>query len=116
MNLNELCTVVSQDLPITIVVLDNNVLGMVRQWQGIFYEGRYSQTTLNRKTDFAALADAFGAKGYSAATLEELEKILTETDTGDKGAYLIDCHINQDEKVLPMIPPGKSIKNIILKG
>ncbi len=116
MNLNELCTVVSQDLPITIVVLDNNVLGMVRQWQGIFYEGRYSQTTLNRKTDFAALADAFGAKGYSAATLEELEKVLTETDTGDKGAYLIDCHINQDEKVLPMIPPGKSIKNIILKG
>ncbi len=116
MNLNELCTVVSQDLPITIVVLDNNVLGMVRQWQGIFYEGRYSQTTLNRKTDFAALANAFGAKGYSVATLEELEKVLTETDTGDKGAYLIDCHINQDEKVLPMIPPGKSIKNIILKG
>lgn len=116
MNLNELCTVVSQDLPVTIVVLDNNVLGMVRQWQGIFYEGRYSQTTLNRKTDFAALADAFGAKGYSVSTLEELERVLTETDTGDKGAYLIDCHINEDEKVLPMIPPGKSIKNIILKG
>ncbi len=116
MNLNELCTVVSQDLPITIVVLDNNVLGMVRQWQGIFYEGRYSQTTLNRKTNFAALADAFGSKGYSVSTLEELEKVLAETSTGDKGSYLIDCHINEDEKVLPMIPPGKSIKNIILKG
>ena len=62
MNLNELCTVVSQDLPITVVILDNNVLGMVRQWQGIFYSGRYSQTTLNRKTNFAALADAFGSK------------------------------------------------------
>ncbi len=116
MNLNELCTVVSQDLPITIIVLDNNVLGMVRQWQGIFYEGRYSQTTLNRKTNFAALADAFGSKGYSVSSLEELEKVLEETSTGDKGSYLIDCHINQDEKVLPMIPPGKSIKNIILKG
>jgi len=116
MNLNELCTVVSQDLPITIVVLDNNVLGMVRQWQGIFYEGRYSQTTLNRKTNFAALADAFGSKGYSVSSLDELEKVLDETSTGDKGSYLIDCHINQDEKVLPMIPPGKSIKNIILKG
>ena len=115
MNLNELCTVVSQDLPITVVILDNNVLGMVRQWQGIFYSGRYSQTTLNRKTNFAALADAFGSKGYSVSTLEELERVLTETDTGDTGSYVIDCHIDQDEKVLPMIPPGKSIKNIILK-
>lgn len=116
MNLNELCTVVSQKLPITVVVLNNEVLGMVRQWQTIFYEKRYSQTTLKRKTKFAALADAFGAKGFSASTLEELEKILKETDTGDEGAYVIDCHIDMDEKVFPMIPPGRSIKEIILKG
>ncbi len=116
MNLNELCTVVSQELPITVVILDNNVLGMVRQWQGIFYGERYSQTTLNRKTNFAALADAFGAKGYSVSSLEELEEVLKATDTGDTGSYVIDCHIDMDEKVLPMIPPGKSIKDIILKG
>ncbi len=116
MNLNELCTVVSQELPVTVVILDNNVLGMVRQWQGIFYGERYSQTTLNRKTNFAALADAFGAKGYSVSSLEELEEVLKATDTGDTGSYVIDCHIDMDEKVLPMIPPGKSIKDIILKG
>ena len=116
MNLNELCTVVSQELPVTVVILDNNVLGMVRQWQGIFYGERYSQTTLNRKTNFAALADAFGAKGFSVSTLNELEEVLKTTDTGDTGSYVIDCHIDMDEKVLPMIPPGKSIKDIILKG
>lgn len=116
MNLNELCTVVTQKLPITIVVLDNEVLGMVRQWQTIFYGARYSQTTLNRKTKFAAVADAFGAKGYSVSSLLELERVLTETDTGDEGAYVIDCHIDKDEKVYPMIPPGHSIKDIILKG
>ncbi len=116
MNLNELCTVVSQELPVTVVILDNNVLGMVRQWQGIFYGERYSQTTLNRKTNFAALADAFGAKGFSVSGLDELEEVLKATDTGDTGSYVIDCHIDMDEKVLPMIPPGKSIKDIILKG
>lgn len=116
MNLNELCTVVSQKLPITVVVLNNEVLGMVRQWQTIFYGERYSQTTLERKTKFAALADAFGAKGYSVHTLEELQRVLEETDTGDEGAYVIDCHIDKDEKVFPMIPPGRSIKDIILKG
>lgn len=116
MNLNELCTVVSQKLPITVVVLNNEVLGMVRQWQTIFYGERYSQTTLERKTKFSALADAFGAKGYSATSMEELNRILEETDTGDEGAYVIDCHIDKDEKVFPMIPPGRSIKDIILKG
>lgn len=116
MNLNELCTVVSQKLPITVVVLNNEVLGMVRQWQTIFYGERYSQTTLERKTKFSALADAFGAKGYAASSMEELAKILDETDTGDEGAYVIDCHIDRDEKVFPMIPPGRSIKDIILKG
>ncbi len=116
MNLNELCTVVSQELPVTVVILDNNVLGMVRQWQGIFYGERYSQTTLNRKTNFAALADAFGAKGFSVSSLDELEEVLKAADTGDTGSYVIDCHIDMDEKVLPMIPPGKSIKDIILKG
>ena len=115
MNLNELCTVVSQKLPITVVLLNNGVLGMVRQWQGIFYGGRYSQTTLERKTDFVALADAFGLKGYAASSMEELNKVLEAIKDDDEGAYLIDCHIDKDEKVFPMIPPGRSIKDIILK-
>lgn len=115
MNLNELCTVVSQELPILIILLNNNVLGMVRQWQGIFYGERYSQTTLDRKTDFPALARAFGLQGYRVETLPELERVLAEID-GAGGPALLDCHIDMDEKVLPMIPPGQSIKSIILKG
>lgn len=114
MNLNELATVVSQELPITVVLLNNNVLGMVRQWQTIFYDERYSQTTLNRKTDFGALARAFGADGYTAQTLDELERVLDVTGHMS-GPVLIDCHIGMDEKVLPMIPPGRSVKDMIME-
>ena len=115
MNCNELCTVVSQELPITIVILHNGVLGMVRQWQGIFYGQRYSQTTLNRKTDFVKLAEAYGLRGFRAASIDELEAVLQETEKDPKGAYLIDCLIDKDEKVFPMIPPGRSVKDIILR-
>ena len=114
MNLNELATVVSQDLPITVVVFNNNVLGMVRQWQTIFYDSRYSQTTLNRKTDFGALARAFGADGYTSQTIDELERVLSVTGQIG-GPAVIDCHIDMDEKVLPMIPPGRSVKDMILE-
>lgn len=114
MNLNEMATVVSQELPITVVVLNNDVLGMVRQWQTIFYDGRYSQTTLNRKTDFAALARAFGADGYSVHTIEELERVM-DVHSQMGGPVIIDCHIDMDEKVLPMIPPGRSVKDMILE-
>ena len=115
MNLNEMATAVSQRLPLTILVMNNDVLGMVRQWQTIFYDGRYSQTTLDRKTDFSALARAFGAMGFSAGTLSELRDALDEADRTD-GPVLIDCHIGMDEKVLPMIPPGRSAKDMIVKG
>ncbi len=115
MNLNELATAVSQELPITIIVMNNDVLGMVRQWQTIFYDGHYSQTTLDRKTDFPALAKAFGASGYAAYTMEDLKKALDIADHSE-GTVLIDCHIGMDEKVLPMIPPGRSIKDMIVKG
>lgn len=115
MNLNEMATAVSQWLPITIVIFNNNVLGMVRQWQTIFYDGHYSQTTLDRQTDFPALARAFGAKGYSAFTISDLQAALDAADQSD-GPVLIDCHIDMDEKVLPMIPPGRSAKDMIVKG
>ena len=115
MNLNEMATAVSQNLPLTIVVMNNDVLGMVRQWQTIFYDCHYSHTTLDRRTDFPALAEAFGAKGVSAHTMEELKKALDEADQSD-GPVLIDCHIGMDEKVLPMIPPGRSARDMIVKG
>lgn len=112
MNLSELATAVTENLPIVIVLLNNNVLGMVRQWQDVFFDGRYSATILNRKTDFVKIAEAFGAKGFRATNLNELENILNE-NFSSTSPILIDCILSEDEKVLPMIPPGGSIKNII---
>ncbi len=113
MNLTELATAVSQRLPIAVVLLNNGSLGMVRQWQTLFYGGRYSQTTLHRQTDFPALARAFGAEGARARTLSELHAALAELP--EDGPCVIDCPIDMDEQVLPMIPPGGSIKNIMMK-
>ncbi|MCL2600417.1 MAG: biosynthetic-type acetolactate synthase large subunit [Treponema sp.] len=113
MNLNELATAVTQNLPILVVLLNNGVLGMVRQWQTLFFDKRYSQTVLERRTDFPALARAFGAQGFSAGNLDELNKAMKSLP--DNGPSLIDCRIGRDEKVLPMIPPGGSAKDIITK-
>ncbi len=113
MNLNELATAVSQRLPLVIVLLNNGVLGMVRQWQTMFYDKRYSQTTLERKTDFAALARSFGANGYRATSMSELSDILENLN--DTPA-VIDCIIGMDEFVLPMIPPGGSVKDIVTEN
>ena len=113
MNLNEMATAVTNRLPLTIVLLNNNALGMVRQWQKIFFSERYSQTTLNRKTDYAALAEAFGAKGMRLTELSELDRVLDEALDSD-GPVLVDARIDPDERVLPMIPPGGGIDDIIL--
>jgi len=113
MNCNELCTTVKEGLPITIVLLNNQVLGMVRQWQTAFFGERYSATILDRGTDFVKLIEAYGGKGFSIHKLSELEKALAERKT-IAGPVLLDCHIDKDEKVLPMIPPGKSVAEIIL--
>jgi acetolactate synthase-1/2/3 large subunit len=113
LNLIELATAVSQELPITVVILNNGTLGMVRQWQTIFYGERYAQTTLNRKTDFTALAKAFGAEGYYANDLSQLENILKNM-SGSVPA-VINCPIDMDEKVFPMIPPGGSVENILIR-
>lgn len=113
MNCNELCTAVKEGLPITIVLLNNQVLGMVRQWQTAFFGERYSATVLDRGTDFVKLIEAYGGKGFSIHKLSELEKALEERKT-IAGPVLLDCHIDKDEKVLPMIPPGKSVSEIIL--
>ena len=114
MNLNELCTAVSQNLPLVILLMDNNTLGMVRQWQTLFYGKRYSQTTLNRRTDYVKLAEAFGAKGYVIAGDADVEPILKKA-FAEKMPVLVDCKIGIDDKVLPMIPPGKTFDDIITK-
>ena len=113
MNLNELATAVSYNLPVTVVIVNNGVLGMVRQWQTLFYGKRYSSTVLGRKTDFVKLAEAFGAVGLRAETPEEFEaafKQAMETDS----PVVIDTIIDRDEFVLPMLPPGGSIDDIIV--
>lgn len=113
MNLNELATAVTYNLPIVIVLLNNGVLGMVRQWQTLFYGKRYSNTVLGRKTNFPLLAEAFGAVGYNVKTAEEFENALSEAMKHD-GPVLIDVAIEKDEFVLPMLPPGGSIEDIIV--
>ena len=113
MNCNELCTAVHENLPITIILMNNRVLGMVRQWQTAFFGKRYSETVLDRSTDFVKLMEAYGGKGFNAKNCKELEDALKEREHYN-GPILINCSINPDEKVLPMIPPGKSVDDIIL--
>ena len=114
MNLNEGCTAVSYDLPIITVIFNNQVLGMVRQWQTTFYEKRYSDTDPHRKTDFVKLAEGFGAKGYRATTPAEFKAAFTDA-MKQHGPSWIDCRIGKDEKVLPMIPGGGTIEDIIME-
>ncbi len=112
MNLNELATAVTYNTPVVIVVMNNGVLGMVRQWQTLFYGKRYSNTVLDRKTDFVKLAEAFGAKAGRATATEEFRKEFYAAMHHD-GPYLIDTVIDMDEFVLPMLPPGGSIDDMI---
>ncbi len=114
MNLNELATAVSQKAPLLIVLFNNEVLGMVRQWQSMFYERRYSSTTLGRKTDFVKLAEAFGAAGKTVGTIEELCEVL-DGPLPDDGPFIINCLIDKDEMVFPMIPSGGSVKDMVMK-
>ncbi len=115
MNMNEMATAVTNKLPLIIILMNNNVLGMVRQWQTMFFDGRYSQTTLNRQTDYVKLAEAFGAKGLHLTDKKDIETVLDKAFAQD-GPVLIEVTVNSDEKVLPMIPPGGTINDIILKG
>jgi len=112
MNLNELATAVTYNIPVVIVLLNNGVLGMVRQWQTLFFAGRYSNTVLERKTDFVKLAEAFGAKAFRADSAESFADAFGKAI--NLGApVVIDTLIDKDEFVLPMLPPGGSIEDII---
>ncbi len=114
MNLTELATAVTNKVPLVILLLNNGVLGMVRQWQTLFFDKHYSSTILERKTDFVRLAEAFGAQGEAVDTLEGLDAALGRAFDA-QGPYLIDCAIGKDELVLPMLPPGGSMDDIIVK-
>lgn len=114
MCLNELATSVTYNVPLVVLILNNGVLGMVRQWQTLFFDRHYSNTVLNRKTDFVALARSFGAEGEAVSTVEELDKAF-ENAFNYNGTYVIDCTIDKDEFVLPMLPPGGSMDDIIVK-
>ena len=115
MCLQELATAVTYNIPIVILILNNGVLGMVRQWQTLFFNKHYSNTVLNRKTDFPAFARSFGANGETVCTPEELDAALTRAFDAE-GPYIVDCRIDKDELVLPMLPPGGSMDDIIVKA
>ena len=112
MNCNEFVTAVKNKLPLIEIIINNNCLGMVRQWQTLFYEERYSETTLDRPTDYVKLAEAFGGKGFKVTKPEELEDVLKEA-LKEKGPVLIDYLIDTDKKAYPMVAPGAPIDQII---
>ena len=112
MNLNELATAVTYNIPLVIVLANNGVLGMVRQWQNLFFGKRFSNTVLERKTDFVKLAEAFGATGMRATNIEEFESAFKKA-LEINGPVVIDTYVDKDEFVLPMLPPGGSIDDII---
>ena len=114
MDLNELATAVTYKIPLVILLMNNGVLGMVRQWQTLFFDKHYSNTILNRPTDFVALAKAFGADAARATNLTELDGAFKKAFSSDV-PFVVECMIDKDEFVLPMLPPGGSMDDIITK-
>ncbi|MEE0858319.1 MAG: biosynthetic-type acetolactate synthase large subunit [Acutalibacteraceae bacterium] len=114
MNMNEMVTLKSYDIPVIIMVFNNTVLGMVRQWQKLFYERRFSETDPHRATDFTAAAKAFGIDSFAVTKSEEIKPTL-EKAIALNAPVLIDFRISPDANVLPMIPPGKDVDDMILE-
>ena len=114
MNLNEACTAVSEEMPIITVILNNQVLGMVYQWQTAFYGRRYSSTTPERKTDFVKVIEGFGGKGFHVDTEEGFKEAFKQA-LQEKGPVWICCDIDREIKVLPMIPNGGTVDDMILE-
>ncbi len=113
MNCTELATAVEYKLPVIIAILNNHVLGMVRQWQELFYDGRFSATTIDRGTDFVALAEAFGAVGIRVTRPEEVDAAFERALASADRPVLIDFEIDRDDKVFPIVPPGAPIDELI---
>jgi acetolactate synthase-1/2/3 large subunit len=112
MNLSELSTLASYNIPVKMFIMNNTVLGMVRQWQKIFYANRFADTDPHRATDFVKVAQAFGVKGLRINTNDDIDAVLKEAfETA--GPVLVDCRISPDSNVLPMIPPGGAAQDTI---
>lgn len=111
MNMNEIATATRYNIPIIQIVINNHVLGMVRQWQTLFYGKRYSNTVLDDSVDFVKIAEGMGAKAYRATTVEEFENALKDAIALNIPC-VIDCQIDQDEKVFPMVPANTAISEV----
>ena len=105
MNLNELATVSRNDIPVIEIVINNHVLGMVRQWQTLFYGGRYSNTILDDKVDFVKVSEGLGVPAVKVTTLQEFKDAMKKA-VGSNAPAVIECVIEKDDKVFPMIPAG----------
>lgn len=112
MNMNEMAVAVSQNFPIKVLVMNNAVLGMVREWQRLFYGCRFSNTNIERKTDFVKLAEAFGAKGLRITEKAQIRETLGEAMAWD-GPCIVDCVTDRDDELYPIIPPGGGAQDII---
>lgn len=112
MNMTELAVTVSNNLPVVVLVMNNRVLGMVHQWQKLFYQERYVQTEIGRRTDYVKVAEGFGAKGLRITVREEIEPVLREALEA-RAPVVVDCLIESGERVFPIIPPGKTGKDMI---
>jgi acetolactate synthase-1/2/3 large subunit len=113
MNSQELATLVQYRLPVKIVILNNNFLGMVRQWQQLFFNKRYSQTCMELPIDFVKLAEAYGATGLTASKPEEVEAVIKKA-FATKGPVIMEFKIAREENVLPMVPAGASLNEMVL--
>jgi acetolactate synthase-1/2/3 large subunit len=115
MNIQEMATLVQNRLPVKIVILNNNFLGMVRQWQELFFDKRYSQTCMELPIDFTKLAEAYGAKGFHATKTEEVEDVIRK-GFAEPGPVIMEFKIAREEKVLPMVPAGASLNEMVLNA
>ena len=113
MNSQELATLVQYRLPVKIAILNNNFLGMVRQWQQLFFEKRYSQTCLELPIDFVKLAEAYGATGLRTERVDEVESTIQQA-LATQGPVLMEFKVSREENVMPMVPAGKGIHEMVL--
>ncbi len=115
MNCIELATAIEYDVPIIIVIMNNHALGMVRQWQALFFDARFSETDIDRSTDFIKLTEAYGAVGLEIKSMEDIEPVLKKALSCDR-AVVINCEVGINEKVFPMVPPGAAIDELIMEN
>ena len=115
MNIQELATMVQNRLPVKIVILNNNFLGMVRQWQELFFDKRYSHTCMELPIDFVKLAEAYGAKGFRTEKPSEVEQVIKDA-LAHTGPVIMEFKIAREEKVLPMVPAGASLNEMVLNA